>query len=262
MRTRGSLAALLLLVVGATACTGDAESKAGAASAASPPTVAAAPQAAPPSTVPVTVPDTINPMDFRPYVTHPLFPLSSLRSLVFSGTERDAESGGTIKTRTEKRLLHKTEVIAGVTVAVLEVKDYEGGKLVEVTEDYFAEHRNGSVWYFGERVNDYEAGKIVGHEGQWLAGQGNNKPGLYLPAAPTVGQEYEPERAPGVAELRSKVLQLDAEVTVPAGKYTGCLKTEDFSALDKVTGFSFFCPGAGLVRSEGPSGSTQLARLS
>jgi hypothetical protein len=208
------------------------------------------------------MPDTIDPADFRPQVTHPLFPLASLRRLEFSGTERDAETGKTVKTRTVKRLLHKTEVIAGVIVAVLEVKDYEDGKLVEVTEDYFAEHRNGSVWYFGERVNDYENGKIVGHEGQWLAGQGNNKPGLYLPAAPMVGQEYEPERAPGVAELRSKVLQLDAEVTVPAGKYTGCLKTEDFSALDKVTEFSFFCPGAGLVRSEGPNGSSQLARIS
>lgn len=261
MRNRGSLTALLLVAVTATACSGEGESKAGAAGV--PPTAAsAAPTPGPPPAAPVTVPDTINPTEFRPHVTHPLFPLSSLRSLEFSGTERDAETGKTVKTRAVKRLLHKTDVIAGVTVAVLEAKEYEDGDLVEITEDYFAEHRDGSVWYFGERVKDYEDGKVVGHEGQWLAGEGNNKPGLYLPANPTIGQDFEPERAPGVAEVRSKVLQLDAEVTVPAGKYTGCLKTEDFSALDKVTEFSFLCPGAGLVRTEGPNGTTQLVRLS
>ncbi|MGH9012079.1 MAG: hypothetical protein ACRDYF_19870 [Acidimicrobiia bacterium] len=261
MRKQGSLATLLLLAVSAAACGGDGESKAEAA-AASPSTVAAAPVPAPPPAAPFTVPDTINPTEFRPHVTHPLFPLYSLRRLEFSGTERDTETGKTVKTRTVKRLLHKTEVVAGVTVAVLEVKDYEDGELVEVTEDYFAEHRNGSVWSFGERVSDYENGKVVGHEGQWLAGQGNNKPGLYLPTRPMVGQEFEPERAPGVAEVRSKVVQLDAEVTVPAGKYTGCLKTEDFSVLDKVTELSFYCPGAGLVRSEGPHGTAQLVRIS
>jgi hypothetical protein len=207
------------------------------------------------------VPETINPADFSPNVTHPLFPLWSLRSTEFSGTERDAETGKTVKTRTVKRLLHKIDAIAGVTVSVLEVKDYEDGELVEVTEDYFAQHRDGSVWYFGERVRDYEDGKVVGHEGQWLAGEGNNKPGLYLPANPAVGQEFEPERAPGVAEVRSKVLQLDAEVTVPVGTFTGCLKTEDFAALDKVTEFSFYCPRVGLVRSEGPNGTSQLVRI-
>ena len=261
MRNQASLSALLVLAVTATACSGKGETKAEAA-AAPPSTVVAAITPAPPPVAPVTVPDTINPAEFRPQVTHPLFPLSSLRSLEFSGTERDAETGKTVKTRTVKRLLHKTDVIAGVIVSVLQVKDYEDGELVEVTEDYFAEHRDGSVWYFGERVNDYENGKVVGHEGQWLAGQGNNKPGLYLPAIPTVGMEFEPERAPGVAELRAKVVELDAAVTVPAGPYTGCLKTENFSALDKVTEFSFFCPGAGLVRTEGPHGSAQLVRVS
>jgi hypothetical protein len=259
MRKRGSWTALFLLAVSAAACNSDGESKAEAAPAAPPSTVAAPPPAAPAAPAPS---EAINPADFSPNVTHPLFPLWSLRSTEFSGTERDAETGKTVKTRTVKRLLHKTDTIAGVAVAVLEVKDYEDGELVEVTEDYFAQHRDGSAWYFGERVSDYEDGKVVGHEGQWLAGEGNNKPGLYLPANPTVGQEFEPERAPGVAEVRSKVVQLDAEVTVPAGKYTGCLKTDDYSALDKMTESSFYCPRAGLVRSEGPNGSSQLVRIS
>jgi hypothetical protein len=263
VRKQASLAALLLLTISTAACRGGA-TKAEAAPAAPPSVVAAAPQPGAPPAAPAlapAAPDTINPADFSANVTHPLFPLWSLRRMEFSGTERDAETGQTVKVRTVKRLLHRIDAVAGVTVAVLEVKDYEDGKLVEVAQDYFAQHRDGSVWYFGERVSDYEDGKVVGHEGQWLAGEGNNKPGLFLPASPTVGQEFEPERAPGVAEVRSKVVQLDVEVTVPAGTYTGCLKTEDVAVLDKVTEFSFFCPGAGLVRTEGPNGTTQLVRL-
>jgi hypothetical protein len=248
MVKRAVLTAFVLLSVTAAACSDDKKRSEAAARASTAP---ASPAAS----------DVLNPADFGTNITNPLFALSSLRNVEFSGTERDAE-GDTIKTRSVKRLLDKTDTIAGVTVAVLEVKDYEDGELIELTEDYFAQHRDGTVWYFGERVSDYEDGKVVGHEGQWLAGEGNNKPGLFMPASPTVGQEFEQERAPGLAEDRSKVLQLDVELTVPAGKFTGCMKTEDYAPLDKKTELKFYCPRAGLVREEWPGGSSELVRLS
>jgi hypothetical protein len=244
MLKRSFLLLLLALVV---AGCNDGSKEAGAP----PPAAAAAGDAS----------ETSNPADFSSNITNPLFPLSSMRNIEFSGTERDRD-GDMIKTRSVKRLLDKTDTIAGVTVAVLEVKEYENDKLVEHTEDYFAQHRDGSVWYFGERVNDYEDGKIVGNEGQWLAGEGNAEPGLYMPVSPTVGQEFEQERAPGVAEDRSKVLQLDVEVTVPAGKFTGCMKTEDYAPLDKITENKFYCPRVGLVREQGTNGSSELDRIS
>ena len=250
---KGSLTALLLVAVtAAAACNRGSENKAESAAPAPSPAVPAA-------AAPAAAPETLNPADFSTNVTHPLFPLSSLRNVEFSGSER--EKGETVKTRTVKRLLDKTDTIAGVSVAVLEVKDYEDGELVELTEDYFAQHRDGSVWYFGERVTNYQDGKVRDHEGQWLAGEGSNKPGLYMPASPTVGQQFEQERAPGVAEDRSKVLQLDIELTVPAGKFTGCIKVEDFAPLDKVTELKFYCPRAGLVREEAPSGTAELVRI-
>ena len=37
-----------------------------------------------------------------------------------------------------------------------------------------------------------------------------------------------------------------------------CLKTEDFSPLDKVTEFKYYCRGVGLVREEPPNGHLDL----
>ena len=159
------------------------------------------------------------------------------------------------------RLLDKTDTLAGVTVAVVEVTEHKDGQLHELTEDYFAQHRDGTVWYFGERVTDYKDGQPVGHGGQWLAGENNYRPGVFMPAYPSVGQEFAPEQVPGVADERSKVLELGVEVTVPAGKFSGCMKTEDLDLLDKKTEFKFYCPRAGLVREEGSKGSSELVRL-
>ena len=200
----------------------------------------------------------ISPADFQSSVDHPLFRLSSLKPKVFEGEESDPETGETIRTRLESTVLPQTDRVAGVEVTVLEEKDYENGELVESTLDYFAQHRDGTVYYFGERVDVYEEGKVVGHEGQWLAGEGRNQPGVFMPAELTLGETFVQERAPGVAEDRSKVLASDETVTTPAGSFTGCVKAEDFSPLDNVTEFKFYCPGVGLVREEPPGGYLDL----
>jgi hypothetical protein len=237
------LLASLLLVVAAVGCNGDidTDSEAGAGDSSG---------------------DTeaINPADFSTTISHPLFPLSSARNTEFAGRERK-DDGGTTEVRVVSRVLDKTDTIAGVTVTVVEVTEHKDGQLHELTEDYFAQHRDGTVWYFGERVTDYKDGKPVGHGGQWLAGENHYRPGVFMPAYPTVGQEFAPEQVPGLADERSKVLELGVEVTVPAGKFTGCMKTEDRDLLDNKTEFKFYCPRAGLVREEGPKGSSELVRL-
>ncbi|MBI1886218.1 MAG: hypothetical protein HYS09_07920 [Chloroflexi bacterium] len=201
---------------------------------------------------------TLNPADFQTTVDNPLFPLSSLGPKVFEGEEKDPDTGETLKTRLESTVLPGTDVLAGVEVGVLEEKDYENGELVELTLDYFAQHKDGSVWYFGERVDEYKGGKVVSHEGQWLAGEGDNLPGLFMPAKLVLNQTFDQEKAPGVAEDQSKVVALDRTVTTPAGSFSACVKTEDFSPLDRVTELKFYCPGVGLVREEPPGGHLDL----
>jgi len=203
----------------------------------------------------------INPADFQAKVDNPLFPLSTLSPKLFEGEERDPNTNETIKTRLESTVLPDTDKVAGVEVTVLQEKDYQNGELVESTLDYFAQHRNGDVYYFGERVDIYEGGKIVGHQGQWLAGEGKNEPGVAMPAHPTVGQKFNQENAPGIAEDQLTVLSLTESVTVPAGTFSGCLKVADFNPLDRATEHKWFCPGVGMVHEEFAGGHLDLISI-
>lgn len=187
-------------------------------------------------------------------IGHPLVPLSTVRHTVFRGREDGA------RVRVVSRVLRRTRRVAGVRVAIVKVREYEDGELVERTADYFAQDGKGRVWYFGERVDDIENGKVVGHEGQWLAGRKGAKAGLFMPAKPRVGQVFEQERAPGVAEDRSRVVGTGLRVTTPAGTFADCIKTRDFAPLDRRTEFKFYCAGVGLVREKPAHGRVQLVR--
>jgi hypothetical protein len=189
---------------------------------------------------------------FSAEVDHPLVPLSSVPVTVLAGTEDQA------RIRVESRVLDTSARIANADVAVVEVKEWEAGELVERTLDYYAQRADGGVWYFGERVDEYERGKIVGHKGQWRAGRRGAKAGLFMPAKPRVGQEFEQERAPGVAEDRSTVVAVGVAVATPAGKFSSCTKTRDFSPIDNVTELKWYCSGVGLVREQGAGALVQL----
>jgi hypothetical protein len=196
----------------------------------------------------------LDPVQFSANVENPLFPLATLRAMVYEGTEDGA------KIRSESRVLERTGRVFGVPVTVVDVREYEDGELVEHTRDYYAQHADGGVRYMGEHVNDIEDGKVVGHEGQWLAGKGNAKPGIFMPADPRVGDAFEQERAPGLAEDRSEVVAVDLEVTTPAGRFDDCIKTKDFAPLDKATEFKYYCAGVGLVRERYAEGRLDLVR--
>jgi hypothetical protein len=197
---------------------------------------------------------------FSATVEHPLVPLSSVRLTVFRGSERDPATGETVRIGVESRVLARRERVANVRVAVVDVKDYEDGELVEHTFDYYAQGADGSVWYFGERVDEYEDGELVGHSGQWLAGGGGAKPGLFMPVRPRVGDTFEQERVPGVAEDRSTVVAVGLDVRTPAGGFSGCIATQDIDPLDDVTERKVYCPGVGLVREQSPAGRLELVR--
>jgi hypothetical protein len=203
----------------------------------------------------------INPADFRAEITHPLFPLSLTGPKVFAGQEKD-DKGKTITTRFESHLLDTTEVLLGVKVVVLEETAYKDGELVERALDYFAQHSDGSVYYFGEKVDNFEGGKLKDHHGQWIAGEGNNRPGVIMGPNPAVGQTFEQEFAPGIAEDKSTVLSTTESVTTPAGTYSNCMKTKDFTPLEPgIEEFKWFCPNIGLAQDPGSEKSSKLTSI-
>lgn len=197
---------------------------------------------------PTEAAEEINPADFQAEVTNPYFAQPVGLSRAFEGEEDG------VLIRVEETVLEETETVAGVEATILEVNEYEDGELVEHTLDYYAQHVDGSVYYFGEDVDNYEDGELVDHEGTWHAGEDGAQPGVYMPADPEVGQQFEQERAPGIAEDESEIVEVGLSVETDAGSFEDCIKTEDYAPLDDVTENKYYCPDVGLVREESEDG--------
>lgn len=122
--------------------------------------------------------------------------------------------------------------ILGVTCLVVHDTVAIDGQVTEDTFDYFAQDKQGNVWYFGEDATQLQDDVVVGVEGSWQAGVDGAKPGIIMKAEPKVGDEYRQEFALGTAEGAAKVVALDQNVKVPFGSFSNALKTLDFSGLE------------------------------
>jgi hypothetical protein len=208
-----------------------------------------------PFAAPVTVPPSGPGARYRAWVDHPLFPLKKVRTMIYEGREGDD------RIRVESRVRGKRARIAGVLATAVDVEDRENGKLVERSTDYYAQDHDGNVWYLGERVDEITDGKVTGHDGQWIAGRKGAKRGLFMPAAPKIGESFLQTRAPGVSQDRSTVVALDAAVATRAGKFTGCMKTRDKDLRRKSRPEQkFYCPKVGLARERHGDGTVDLVR--
>jgi hypothetical protein len=151
--------------------------------------------------------------------------------------------------------------ILGVTCVVVEDLAYEDGELVERTLDYFAQDKQGNVWYLGEDSTHYEDGKVIGTEGTWRAGNPGQHAGIIMLSDPQVGDFYKQEQAPGVAEDQAVVISLNASLDVPYGSFTGLLQTDDTTPLEP--GFverKTYAEGIGLLQ-EVPNDGPQIDLL-
>ena len=191
-------------------------------------------------------------------ITNPYVAFAAVRRSVITGHERNDE-GKQVRTRSVAVVQDRTVVISGLRSAVVDVRDYEDGKLIEHTVDYYAQRANGDVLYMGEDVNDIEDGKVVSHGGQWRAGRRGARPGLFMPAHPRRGRTFRQERAPGVAEDESTIIGTRRRVTTPAGRFAPCVKTRDYSPIDKASEHKYYCRGVGLVREDVEGGRGLLA---
>jgi hypothetical protein len=107
----------------------------------------------------------------------------------------------------------------------------------------------------------YEDEQLVSHEGTWIAGEGANQAGEFMPAEPRVGDRFTQEQAPGVAQDISTVVAIDLTLETPVGTFSGCIKTQDLNPLDQAIEHKYYCPGVGLVREESADGSLDLVSV-
>jgi hypothetical protein len=138
------------------------------------------------------------------------------------------------------------------TIRTRVVQDFEtvDGKLEEISRNFFAICQpKRDVYYFGEEVDIYEDGRIVNHEGAWLAGRRGAQPGIIMPdAAFLLGSRYFQEMAPDVAMDRAEHVANDLEIDVPAGFMEDCVQVNETTPLEPGVSTKIYCPGKGLVR--------------
>jgi len=175
-------------------------------------------------------------------VTNPLFPISKLHSAILNGRV----SGKAF--RVETTLLPDTRIIEWsrgrcVRTLVSQYVAYLDGRIAEVALDFYAQADDGSVWYFGEDVYNYEAGVVRDTSGTWLAGK-EGPAAMIMPAAPRVGDVNRSENIPGLVFEEVAVKAIAKTVEGPSGPVMGALVGrelhDDGSSSDKV-----FAPGYG-----------------
>jgi len=122
--------------------------------------------------------------------------------------------------------------------------------LIEISINYFAQTRAGTVCYFGEDVQIFEDGEVVSDEGTWHADDEGNAPGIFMPADPEVGMKFQQEVAPGVAEDMATIVSEDRTVRTPARRFTRTIKTLEFNPLDGGTGTKAYARRVGLIQDD------------
>ncbi len=189
-------------------------------------------------------PADLDPADFSTEIDNPYLPFAVGSRWVYRETE-DSEPDQKVVVEVSG----KTKTIAnGVEALVVRDTVTQGGELVELTDDWFAQDSEGNVWYLGEDTAEYEDGKRVCRCGSFEAGVDGAEAGVIMPANPEAGMTYRQEYYEGEAEDEGKVLSLDEMAQVPTGFYPETLMTRDTNPLEpKVSEHKFFAEGVGLV---------------
>jgi hypothetical protein len=178
---------------------------------------------------------------FSTNIDNPWFPLPVGKVSRLEGVE------GTTPLAVLITVLDQTEDVGGVVTRVVEERETEDGELIEVSRNFFAQAPDGTVCYFGEDVDIYEAGEIVSHDGAWRAG-GELLPGIIMPADPRPGMSYAQEIAPGIAEDHADHIAQNEEISVTAGTFTETLRTREWTPLEpNETSIKAYAHGVGLI---------------
>ena len=195
----------------------------------------------------------------RPSKPNPYFPLGVGKHWEY----RSATQINTVD------IVNETKLIAGVNCIVFRDLVFEGGFLLESTNDWYVPAKDGAVWYFGEETGDYETFKgdkpvkpeLVTIEGSFKTARDGAKPGIIALATPHVGDAYYEEFALGTAEDVTEILSTTyaygkdpaLDDGVPAALATrfcagNCVVTKNYSLLEPgLFARKYYARGVGVI---------------
>ena len=198
----------------------------------------------------------VDPANFVAVVDNPYFPMLVGSRWVYEG-EADGEAE-----RVEIVVTDERKTVMGIAATVVRDSVYVDDELVEDTYDWFAQDRDGNVWYLGEDSREIEDGEVVSTEGSWEAGVDGALPGIVMPAEPAVGDAYRQEYYVGEAEDMFEIIAVGGSVEVPAGSFEDVVTTQDWTPLEpEVIEEKQYAPGVGKLREEKTAGGDDVSEL-
>ena len=197
-----------------------------------------------------------DPNNFVAVIDNPYYPLPVGRTLVYSGIKDGQTQRDTVT------ITSQTKVILGVTATVVSDIADHNGTILEKTSDWYAQDKQGNVWYLGEDTVHYLPNGKGDTSGSWQAGVSSAQPGIIMEANPQIPDAYRQEFLAGQAEDTAWVVDRGGTVSVPYGKVRNALTTLEATRLEpgaydqKVYG-----PGLGIILEQSLTGPSEYAKL-
>jgi hypothetical protein len=197
----------------------------------------------------------LDPANFVAVVDNSYFPLPVGRTLVYTGVKDGQTQTDTVTVTDQKK------VILGITATVVSDIATHNGAVLERTFDYYAQDRQGTVWYLGEDTIAFLPNGKTDTSGSFLAGVDGAQPGIIMEANPQIPDAYRQECYAGQAEDTAWVVATDGSVTVPYGKVRNVLTTLESTRLEP-GGYDekIYAPGIGIVSERSLTGN-EVAQL-
>lgn len=188
---------------------------------------------------------------FSPNGRNPYFVLEPGHQLVLAGEDAEGELELVITVLPETKRI-SVDGVGTVRTRVVEERETVNGEMVEISRNFFALCvETNSVFYFGEEVDIFEDGEIVGHEGVWRAGENGARSGLIMPGTFLLGSRYFQELAPEVAMDRGENVAMNLTVVVPAGTFEKSVMVVETTPLESSEkDVKIYAPGVGLIVDE------------
>lgn len=217
-----------------------------------PASVASAPASSGPRRIVDPYTPFVDPAAFSTTIDNPYLPLTPGTRIIY---QADTEAG---RQQTTTEVTRETRTVMGVSTVVVHDTVTVGGKTTEDTFDWFAQDREGNVWYFGEATTKFDDG-AVSMAGSFEAGVNGALPGIVMLGAPHPGDQYRQEYAKGVAEDIGEVLSLSGAETTPlTGPTQNLLVIKDLDRLDMSTVENkYYAHGIGLVLTVTTAGAAE-----
>ena len=144
-------------------------------------------------------------------------------------------------------MTNETKVVMGVTCSVVHDVESRDGRVVEDTTTGTAQDKDGTVWYFGEATKAIQTDGSTSMSGSWEAGVnggaarhhhvGQSEAGRTVSAGVCEGSR----RGYGAGDRAS-----GESVSVKAGSYHDCVKTKDWSAIERGNEFKWYAARRGI----------------